>query len=285
MAINGKKGKFGDFKVWDCPSLMRADLQQTFLIENVLVEGQPCIVGGPKKCLKTSILIDMAIAMASATKFLGHFEVPVAQQVLVMTGESGLVTIRNTIERVANAADIDPRKLTTLSICDKVPKLDNIEHLAAIAAIIDERKPDVVIFDPAYLMLAGDKQENVFVTGKQLQDITRLCLSHRVTPVLAHHNSKGANRIGQKPDLDHLSFAGFAEFARQWILLERQRRFDPLAGEHHLTTLIGGSFGHGGEYDIVVREGQFPDRTWDVEFLDLGGIMGQGGERNRDATP
>ncbi|HYW79198.1 MAG TPA: bifunctional DNA primase/polymerase [Thermoguttaceae bacterium] len=271
-----EEAPFGDFRVWDCPELMGADLRQDFLIENVLVENQPCIVGGPKKCLKTSVLLDMALSLAAGVPFLRQFEVPRPRSVLVMTGESGLVTIRNTIQRIAESADIDPEVLKSFFICDRVPKLDNIEHLAILAAILERLEPDVVIFDPAYLMLTTDKPESLFATGSQLASITQLCQSHGATIVLAHHTSKGRNDFGRTPDLDDLSWSGFSEFARQWVLLCRNKAFDPMTGEHDLKVLVGGSFGHGGEYEVAIREGLFPDRTWDVELLAIGGIVGQG---------
>jgi len=267
---------FGDFKVWDCPGLMDADLRQDFLIDNVLVENQPCILGGAKKCLKTSVLLDMALSLAAGVPFLRQFEVPRPRSVLVMTGESGLVTVRNTIQRIAESADIDPGMLESLFICDRVPRLDNIEHLAILATILEKLEPDVVIFDPAYLMLTTDKPESLFATGGQLSAITQLCQSHGATIVLAHHTSKGRNDIGRTPDLDDLSWSGFSEFARQWVLLCRNKVFDPMTGEHDLKVRVGGSFGHGGEYEVIIREGLFPDRTWDVELLDIGGVVGQG---------
>jgi hypothetical protein len=44
------------FRVWTLAELIAADLNVTFLIDDVLVQGQPMIIGGPKKCLKTSIM-------------------------------------------------------------------------------------------------------------------------------------------------------------------------------------------------------------------------------------
>ena len=281
---NEEDGQFGDFKVWPCPQLMDANLRQDFLIQNVLVEGQPCVVGGPKKCLKTSLLLDMAVSLAAGIPFLRCFDVPKRKSVLVMTGESGLVTIRNTIDRIADAADVDPSGLESLYICDKVPKLSNLEHLDTLSGILGELEPDVVIFDPAYLMLSTDKPESLFATGSQLTGITQLCLAHGATMVVAHHNSKGRNQIGRIPDLDDLSWSGFGEFARQWILVGRQVRYEPLTGDHQLKVIIGGSYGHGGEYDITVHEGMFPDRIWDVELLDISGLVGQGGEQKGEAA-
>lgn len=46
-----------------------------------------------------------------------------------------------------------------------------------------------------------------------------------------------------------------------------------MTGDQHIKMVVG-SYGHGGEYDIHVREGVFPDRRWDVEMMDLNGIVG-----------
>ena len=48
-----------------------------------------------------------------------------------------------------------------------------------------------------------------------------------------------------------------------------------MTGDQHIKMVVGGSYGHGGEYDIHIQEGIFPDRRWDVEMMDLNGIVGQ----------
>jgi len=45
-------------------------------LENILVAGQPFLLGGKKKCLKTAIRCDLAVSLATATPFLDHFDVP-----------------------------------------------------------------------------------------------------------------------------------------------------------------------------------------------------------------
>ena len=66
--------------------------------------GQPCILAGGKKCLKTSLLIDLGISLAMGGCFLGKLRVNRAARVGIMSGESGLATIQETARRIAAAA-------------------------------------------------------------------------------------------------------------------------------------------------------------------------------------
>ena len=208
---------FGNFKVWPCPKLMEADLRQNFSDRKCPGRAAAMHCGWAKEMSENFVAAGHGRVAGGWDPVFTAFRSPSRKSVLVMTGESGLVTIRNTIVRIAESADVESKMLDSLHICDKVPRLDNFEHLTALSSILDELEPDVVIFDPAYLMLTTDKPESLFATGGQLAAITELCLNHNATIVLAHHNSKGCNAIGRSPDLDDLSWSGFSEFARQWI--------------------------------------------------------------------
>ncbi len=267
------------FVFYSHKQLLEADLTPHFLIQDVLIEGQPMIVGGPKKCLKTSILLDLALSLGSGLSFLGRFEVVKPCKVLVMSGESGLATILNAINRIMHEKSLTwiqeyvpsmERFLksgatpvaTDVLICDAVPHIADPMHLVYLKARLEVEKPDVVIFDPAYLMMDGERAENVMNMGLQLRQITALCQDHGATMVLAHHFTKVAGDKTGMPDLNDLSWSGFAEFARQWILLNRRAKYRSGSGFHELNMLIGGSVGFGGEYRLTVAEGKFPDRYW-----------------------
>ncbi|MGA2254686.1 MAG: AAA family ATPase, partial [Thermoguttaceae bacterium] len=74
------------------------DYRHNYLIQSVLIEGQPMMISGIKKALKTSTIVDMAASLASGKPFLGHhkFQVPQAVTVGVYSGESGKATIQDT---------------------------------------------------------------------------------------------------------------------------------------------------------------------------------------------
>ena len=114
-AVDGEGEPPADYAPITCAELMAATLTIIYLIDKLLVEGQPMIVAGAKKTLKTTLLLAMALCLAAGVPFLG-FSVLQAVTVLVLTGESGLATIKETIRRIAATMEIDPSGIENLLI-------------------------------------------------------------------------------------------------------------------------------------------------------------------------
>jgi hypothetical protein len=259
--------------------LVDSPLTLSWLVRGVLVAGQPGIIGGPRKSLKTSLLIDLGISLASARQFLGTFFVPQARRVLLMSGESGQATIRETALRVARGkvtdagAHIDLRDLP-IRWAFALPRLSDAQHLAALRDHIQEHRAEVVILDPAYLcLLAGNTdadERSIFAMGSVLAHVSDIIGETGATVILAHHYTR-ARKHGDKhdpADLDELAYAGFAEFTRQWLLVSRRSAYEPGTGEHRLWLSVGGSAGHSGLWAVDIYEGtqtdDFAGRQWHV---------------------
>jgi hypothetical protein len=141
--------------------------------------------------------------------------------------------------------------------------------MAALQEFIKRDGLRVVIIDPAYLAtpLAADKAGNLFAIGQLLRSVNDVCQECGCTLAIAHH-MKRTGVAYDPPELADVAWSGWAEWARQWLLLNRRERFDPDSnGEHKLWLAVGGSAGHSGLWGLDVEEGRRDAREgryWDV---------------------
>lgn len=247
-----------------------------WLIRHILTLGQPTIIGGPRKALKTTTCVDLAISIATATRFLGEFDVPRPRRVLFLSGESGDATIQETARRVCKARDLDFDDLEGRIFWGfKLPQLSDQGDMDELASYIRDHEIEVVIVDPLYLcLLSGNSKldpANLFDVGPLLARITATCLEAGATPLLVHHLRKNRDNPDSPPELEDLAFAGVQEFARQWILIGRREAYEPGTGDHKLWLNVGGSAGHSGSWALNVAEGivddDFSGRDWNVSIL------------------
>jgi replicative DNA helicase len=257
----------------DSATFAAADYPLKWLVRWLLVEGQPAVIGGPRKSLKTSMIVDLALSLSAGVPFLGHFHVYGTRRVALLSGESGQHTLQETARRVCLAKGIDLAAANVLWGFS-LPQLTNALHLAELECGLNARGVEVLILDPIYLsLLAGrgpgaPRAENIFDMGPLYLAVSQACLRAGATPILAHHTRRSAGGTGEPLDLDDLAYAGVAEFARQWLLLSRRAKFQPGTGCHQLWLNAGGSAGQGGLWSVDINEGvideRFSGRTWEV---------------------
>ena len=114
----------------------------------MFVKAQPCIFAGAKKTLKTSLAIDLGISLASGKPFLGRHEVKKPCNVTILTGESGLATIKETAIRISQSKGISLDGLDRLSWSTFLPTLDDSVHLDGVERMIEESHCEVLFIDP-----------------------------------------------------------------------------------------------------------------------------------------
>lgn len=240
-----------------CAQLDSGRYELEYLVDGLLVAGQPCILGGAKKALKTTILIALAVSLATGKPFLGQFAVKRACRVAILSGESGLGVIQETARRICRSLGVRLADIPNLIWSTSIPRLDKIKHLDALDRFIKETHSEIVAIDPAYLALGGADAGNVFSQGERLRRANMVCERNNASLILAHHTTRTSERQGKHrpPELDDLAWAGFPEWARQWLLLGRRESYVPGTGEHPLWLNVGGSAGHSSLWAVDVDEG------------------------------
>lgn len=244
-----------------------------YLVNNVIAEGQPLILGGAGKTLKTSLAVDLAVSLASGEPFLGQFAVDRPSPVLFISAESGKPVLRDVMRACCWAKNVDPCDLP-IHWSFRRPNLADLGQLGAVLEAIEAHAPRLVILDPTYLLLMGgdtDRTKNLFAMGAVLGALTDTICASGATLMLLHHVNKGTARNKKETiGLADLAYAGFAEWARQWILVSRWEEYVPGSGQHALHLTVGGSAGHSGAWVARINEGRPTDpligRLWSVEL-------------------
>jgi len=164
-------------------------------------------------------------------------------------------------------------------------------YLAGVERFIDEHDIKLFVLDPTYLAMRGlrsDDAGSLFSMGRLLEPLARIGERTGCTPLIVHHNSRGATRAnaGEPAELADIAWSGFAEWAGQWLLLSRRERYDPdSAGEHRLWLTAGGRDGHSTLVGVNVTEGRQDDpggRRWDVEIEQASSARREAAEAEQD---
>ena len=194
----------------DLSELAAGDYRPTWLVKRLLVANQPCVVGAPRKSLKTSTMIDFAVSLATATPFLGKFQVYRPVRVGFLSGESGKSATQSIALRVCKAKGIDPATISG-GMCKfefTLPRLGSKIDVGNLVSGLKKQKAEAAVVDPLYLCLAADGSldtKNLFEVGPLLMRIGKALLDIGCTPILVHHARKNSVNDQTKPmDLEDL---------------------------------------------------------------------------------
>lgn len=262
-----------EFEGLSAAELDAGNFELEYLIDGLLVKDQPGVIAGPKKSLKTNISLDLTLSLASGTPFLGRFPVARPVRAGLMSAESGKATLQETARRIALTKGLRLPDILGSEFCFNVPTLKNFMHMKALRRFIQKHALEVLILDPTYQMLAGvsDEASNMFVMGPLLKTLGDILGECNCTPILCHHFKKLTLDQYEPAELEHIAWAGFQEYVRQWMLINRRVKYNPDQGGHHeLWFQVGGSAGHSGLWGLNIDEGtrQTPGgRYWELELM------------------
>jgi hypothetical protein len=225
---------------------------------------QPAAFGAASKTLKTTVLIDLSVALVTKTDWLGHFKIPKRRNVLLITGESNNRATMRRIDRAARARGLSVSDLKTLYIeTVNFPKLPSVDDREMLRRTVAEKQIDIVIVDPLYRGLGNLDTNRLAEMADSIVQFAKA--AQPAATIIAHHIIKSAAKLknGKVPALEDMSGAGLAESVGQWWLVGRNEEYKH-DRRHDLGVQYGGRDEQCGSLRILVQE---DDWTFDIESM------------------
>jgi hypothetical protein len=235
----------------------------TYDIQGVLAAGQPCALLGRSKTLKTSIMLDMALSLATGSSFLETFEVLQKRRVAVMSSESGVDTLLETLEAQIAAKGLDMEEIgRDLMLTGETPTINDELDLRTLADMVDDHGTEVLVIDPFYLSVRTEgKESSMYFMGQALKGLAKVLVPRGITLVLCHHIKEAKSGYARPGDLKDSAYSGLEQFARQWLIVNRKGKYKG-GGLHNLELEVGGSAKHYGHYKLELFEGTRAAPDW-----------------------
>jgi hypothetical protein len=246
------------------------EYRHDWLINDVMVTGEPLVLAGPSKTMKTGVVVEAAVSLASGRSFLDLSAIPRPRSVFVLSAESGAASLQARMRQVCKAKGLNPGELP-IQWFTRVQKLDTIAGCRNLESALRHFGSEVVMLDPSYLLIGGeataDLAGNLYKMGPLLAAVGDACLAAGASPIVVAH-SNARVEVGKPMELAHIAYSGFQQWARQWWLLSRRTDYQD-DGRHELFFRFGGSAGHTGLVNVDIEEGIFDraggGRRWEVQ--------------------
>lgn len=175
------------------------------LIEGVLRVGHVMMVGGASKVGKTFLLIELAFAIATGTKWLGMQ--CRKGRVLYVNLEVDSASFLHRCKEIIDIAGLDQAEcMENVAVWNLRGYVAGMEAFAP--SLIDEVRSmgfDAVIIDPTYKVIDGD--ENMAKDARRFtNDLDLIASRLNIAVIYCAHHSKGAQ--GDKRSIDRVSGSG-----------------------------------------------------------------------------
>ena len=185
--------------------LAEADSPEEPIVRGLFDAGDRVTIVGQSKARKSFFALQMAVSIATGGEFLG-FDAE-QRRVLLYNGEIRAAPYKKRLRRMVEQMRVDPGSLADLRIVNAADDSASatFETIRAEASRIGAQ---VVIADPAYLLIDGDESDQHAV--KAAVRAMKLFSSAGITLVMVYHAAKGF--IGDRQVIDRVS--GSAIFGR-----------------------------------------------------------------------
>ena len=188
----------GPFEVVRAVDLQQAPPEHRWLVETLWADQGVGFIGGTPKSLKSWIGLDLAVAVASKTPCLGHFQVRRPGPCLIYLAEDRADVVRERLEALAKARSLMLASLDVLVITTPALRLDRAEHCARLEATLATHRPRLLLLDPFVRLHRADENSAQEVAAI-LASLRELQRRHHLAITVVHHTRKsgGSRQPGQ----------------------------------------------------------------------------------------
>lgn len=198
-------------------------VEPEWAIQDWLIAGESALIIGEPKAFKSTLAIDMAVALAAGTPFLGQYDVPVAKSVLFIQEENNATIVmpqlyalmeRSALGRMEAHAFEDDEGGTHIERTFHVfPEGEDLPFLMSVRAgwqatadggqmdevidLIKEYEIDYVFIDPLYKVIAGGMTHPDDI-APTLRNLSRIENETDAVVVLIHHANKSSSKGGSR---------------------------------------------------------------------------------------
>ena len=163
--------------------------EKAWLIESMWAYAAVGIIGGPPKCCKSWLGLDMAVSVASGTPCLGHFPVKHPGPALIFLAEDALPVVYARIEALCTHRQIHIDSLDLYVITASSLRLDLMQDQKRLKATLATFKPRLLLLDPLVRLHRLDENSATDISSL-LGFVREMQRSYDTAIVLVHHVSK-----------------------------------------------------------------------------------------------
>ena len=163
--------------------------EQAWLIESIWAYAAVGIIGGPPKCCKSWLGLDMALSVASGSPCLGQFPVKRPGPALIFLAEDALPVVRARIEALCAHRQIPIESLDLYVITASSLRLDLKRDQQRLKATLAAFKPRLLLLDPLIRLHRLDENSATDISSL-LGFFREMQRSYDTAVVLVHHTNK-----------------------------------------------------------------------------------------------
>lgn len=250
---------------------------QLWTVEGIWSHDAHGLIAGEPKTFKSFVATDLAISVASGTRFLNRFEVPETGPVIIIQEENTPAMMKDRLEKIATSRGLSgdmrsnghqltysgPTDLPIFLMNNQRFNLTDEDHIKLLETWVKELRPRLVVLDPIYLMMPGVDENSAVGMTPVLRDLLTIKQRYNVGMLIVHHYNKPRDADERRPG-NRISGSGvFYRWFESALYLEKGRT----AGEVIMTPEHRGA-APGGSVHLEFDIGEMgePDYHVDVEI-------------------